>query len=127
MPFETSLSAVCSCDMGDTPCTLVVETPDIVTELLAGTDVDGVEIENLPTFGMCMSEMNPEVAAATAAAEGVLTPMPCVPMTCGTWVPGSPTVAMGEGLALSEESTLECAYGGTITIEDPGQEIVEVP
>ena len=43
----------------------------------------------------CNSPSNPMVAAATTAALGVLTPMPCIPMTIAPWMPGSSTVMMG--------------------------------
>ncbi|MGL4604236.1 MAG: hypothetical protein ACRCU9_08815 [Iodobacter sp.] len=38
---------------------------------------------NIMPIGTCMSPATPMVAAATAAAMGVLTPMPCIPMAAG--------------------------------------------
>ena len=35
------------------------------------------------------------MAAATAAALGVLTPMPCIPVTAAPWMPGVPQVLIG--------------------------------
>jgi hypothetical protein len=67
---------------------------------------------------MCMSQANPEVAAATAAAMGVLTPMPCVPVTT-PWSPGDPMVTIGPAgfPALDASSKCMCAWGGEITIQ----------
>ena len=60
-------------------------------------------------------------ATATAAALGVLTPMPCVPVFPAPWAPGTPTVMLGNLPVLNNTSTLNCAYGGVITISMPGQ------
>ena len=74
-----------------------------------------------------MSIANPEVASATAAALGVLTPMPCVPVTPAPWVAGAPTVLLGNFPTLDNISTLMCTWGGVITFVDAGEETVMVP
>lgn len=79
------------------------------------------------SFGMCMSPANPTVAAATAAALGVLTPMPCVPMTPAPWMPGAPTVLVCKKPLLNNTSKLMCAYGGVIQINMTPAMTVKVP
>ena len=93
----------------------------------AANIMDYVPMVNIPTFGMCMSITNPAVAAATSAALGVLTPMPCIPVVPAPWVPGSPTVIVGGAPALNNASTAMCTWGGVISITVPGQFTVEVP
>jgi hypothetical protein len=93
----------------------------------AATVMDNVPIVNIPPFGMCTSPANPEVAAATAAALGVPTPMPCVPATVAPWVPGSPTVLINDVPALNNTSQCMCMWGGVITVTYPGEVTVEVP
>jgi hypothetical protein len=68
---------------------------------------------------MCSSPANPQVAAATAAALGVLTPMPCMPVLSAPWAPGSPTVLIGGYPALNQTSKLICNWGGVIQIINP--------
>ena len=82
---------------------------------------DMVAMTNIATFGMCTSLANPQVAAATAAALGVLTPQPCLPVIAGPWVPGSPKASIGGVPALTSDSTCQCAWGGTISVTQPGQ------
>ncbi len=81
---------------------------------------------NIGSFGMCSSLANPTVAAATAAALGALTPMPCVPATSAPWAPGSPTVQIANTPALNNSSKAMCSYGGVIQIVMPGQMTVMV-
>ena len=82
---------------------------------------------NILPFGMCNSIANRTVASATAAAMGVLTPMPCIPVTVAPWVPGSPTVLIGNMPALNNNSKLMCTWAGVIQITNPGQTQTQVP
>jgi hypothetical protein len=76
---------------------------------------------------VCMSIANPAVAAATSAALGVLTPMPCIPATPAPWVPGAPNVLLGNFPTLDHTSTLMCMWGGVIQFVTPGEFTVMVP
>jgi hypothetical protein len=67
------------------------------------------------------------VIAATAAALGVLTPMPCMPVPAGPWVAGAPTVLIGNLPALNDSSKLTCAWAGVIQIPFAGQATAMVP
>jgi hypothetical protein len=67
------------------------------------------------------------MAAATAAKLGVFTPAACVPSTAAPWVPGSPTVLVGNKPALNNNSKLMCMWGGIIQVLNPGQFQAQVP
>jgi hypothetical protein len=88
--------------------------------------MDSKPMANIMPFAMCITPSNPQVAAATAAAFGVLTPMPCIPVITAPWMPGSLTVRMGGQAALNNTCQLMCAWGGVITIASPGQLTVNV-
>ena len=101
------------CSMGTAPAPLQVIA---IPNARDANVLDSVPITNIGPFGMCMSPANPMVGAATAAARGVLTPMPCVPATQSAWVPGDPT-ALIQGLpAVTRASCLICAWAGVIRI-----------
>lgn len=80
---------MCTCSFGMAPSTLMV-TPEkkTVSSMPVATIMDHVPMKNVMPFGMCQSMANPAVAAATAAAFGVLTPMPCIPGDPGAVVTG---------------------------------------
>lgn len=129
MGIQVCAGAMMQCSFGVAPCGLVVLPTNRV---LAGgppaaTIMDHIPVLNVPTFGMCNSPSNPTVAAATAAAMGVLTPMPCVPVTPAPWAPGSPTVLIGNMPALNNSSKLMCTWGGVIQITSPGEFTVMEP
>ena len=122
MALLACMGANLNCSFGVAPSVLSVLP---INRVLASTPVanimDSKPFLNVMPFGMCTSPSNPMVAAATAAALGVLTPMPCVPVTSAPWVPGVPTVLVGNMPALDMNSKLICAWGGMIQILAPGQ------
>jgi len=116
------------CSFGVAPSALIVPPKNKVLSGSPSANImDNVPMLNIMPFGMCNSIANPTVAAATAAALGVLTPMPCVPVTVAPWVPGCPTVLIGNMPALNNSSKCMCAYGGVIQVVSPGQVKVMIP
>ncbi|MFN8075366.1 MAG: DUF4280 domain-containing protein [Kineosporiaceae bacterium] len=113
-------TAMVQCSFGLAPATLVVlPTSRVMIEgKPAATVTDAAPLMNIPTFGMCTSLANPTVAAATSAALGVLTPMPCIPATA-PWVNGAPRTMIGGRPALALGAQCLCAYGGVVQILNP--------
>jgi len=109
------------CSMGASTAPLVVPDPIAVATTPVATVADTIPMTNIPPFDMCMSLGNPEVAAATAAAEGVLTPQPCVPATGAPWTPVALTARAGGLPCVLVTSMCQCDWGGVITIVDPEQ------
>jgi hypothetical protein len=68
---------------------------------------------------MCQSLANPQVAAATSAAMGTLTPQPCVPVIPAPWSPGASVVTLNGVPALTSDSKCQCTWAGTIEVVDP--------
>jgi len=117
-----------TCPFGAAPSAFIA-TPKMVMsgQMPAGNIMDHVPIMNIPPFGVCNSIANPTVAAATAAALGVLTPMPCIPNTPAPWVPGAPTVLVANAPALDNVSKLTCLWGGVIQFTSPGETTEMIP
>ena len=89
--------------------------------------MDNKPFVNVLPFGLCTSLANPITAAQTAAALGVLTPGTCTPVIAAPWVPGAPTALVGNMPMLNQTSKCICAYGGVITITNPGATRTPVP
>jgi hypothetical protein len=122
MPQQVCTSAMMTCTFGAAPSVFnATPRPVLTSSLVAGVITDNIPMVNVPPFGMCTSLANPTVAAATAAALGVLTPMPCVPVLPAPWVPGAPTVLITSIPALDNTCKLACAWGGMISFTTPGQ------
>jgi len=119
------------CTFGAAPSSLVVLPVNrVMTSQVPDANImDHVPMVNIMPFGVCMSIANPTVASATAAALGVLTPMPCIPNTPAPWVPGavSPPVLLGNQPSLDNVSKLMCVWGGVISFVTPGEFTVMVP
>jgi Domain of unknown function (DUF4280) len=120
-PWVTSTAQIL-CTFGLSPSVLeVLPLKRVLVEgKPAATITDMVPFLNIPPFGMCSSLANPVVAAATAAALGVLTPMPCIPAPVGPWDPGAAQTVAGAIPALTEGAQCHCAWEGVISIIFPG-------
>ena len=128
MGMQVCMGAMMQCSFGAAPSTLVVLPANrTLTGTPAANIMDNKLIVNIPPFGMCNTPSNPMVAAATAAALGVLTPMPCIPVTVAPWAVGAPTVLIGNMPALNNSAKLMCNWGGVIQIVNPGQFTVMTP
>lgn len=124
MPLQVCMGASLQCSFGAAPSTLIVipkGAPVLVNGMLAATIFDNIPMANILPFAMCSSIANPAVAAATAAAFGVLTPMPCIPAIVSPWSPGAIKVKIGKIPALPNTAICNCAFGGIIKINTPGQ------
>ena len=128
MAQQVCMGATLQCSFGAAPSSLMVlPTNCVLTGTPAANIMDNVPMLNILPFGMCQSMANPMVAAATAAALGVLTPMPCIPVTAAPWAPGAPTVLLANMPTLNNSSKLMCNWAGVISINVAGQATVEVP
>ncbi|MEL6332989.1 MAG: DUF4280 domain-containing protein [Cyanobacteria bacterium J06648_16] len=130
MGIQVVAGATMQCTFGVAPSILSVipkGPPVMAGGPLAATIMDYIPFANIPPFGMCSSLANPTVASATAAASGVLTPMPCTPVIPAPWAPGSPTVLIGTFPVLNNSSKCFCSWGGVVSITVPGQFTVQVP
>ncbi|WP_234035975.1 DUF4280 domain-containing protein [Ectopseudomonas mendocina] len=121
--------ATLQCSFGAAPSVLNVlpQNRMLTSGMPAANIMDHIPLVNILPFGMCMSPANPMVAAATAAALGVLTPMPCIPATATPWIPGAPTMLLGNMPSLDSNCTLMCNWAGVIKVVVPGQMQMLIP
>jgi hypothetical protein len=128
MPQQVCSTAVLMCSFGMAPSVFNATPRPVLTSMLpAGVITDFVPMTNIMPFGMCTTPANPMVAAATAAALGVLTPVPCIPMTLTPWTPGVPNVLINGIPAIDNNCKLMCNWTGVISVNFPGQVTHEIP
>lgn len=113
----------CSEGMAPSTLTILPVGPSSADDQPAATVMDHKPMANIAPFGMCKTQANPQVAAATAAAMGALTPMPCVPVITAPWSPGASLAEIDNQKALTDDSKCTCAWTGSIEITDPGSAI----
>jgi hypothetical protein len=119
MPSQVCTGASLQCSFGSAPSTFAASGVEVSATAAAGVVTD-VTPSNVPPFGLCTSLANPQVAAATTAASGTLTPQPCQPVL-SPWTPGSSEVTIGSVPALDDSSQCSCAWGGVVTVSAAGQ------
>ena len=122
MGQAVAAGAMMTCSFGVAPASLsVLPTGRVQADGMPMASImDHQPNVNIAPFGMCTTLSNPQVASATSAAQGVLTPQPCVPVTTTPWTPGATGVTVGGSPALTATSTCTCMWGGVVTISNPG-------
>lgn len=120
MGFLVFNGAITNCPFGTAPGTLtVLPIPCSGPEGPFGLCTNCIPFLNIAPFCLCTSLQNPVTAALTAASFGVLTPGACIPTPIGMWSPEKPTVTYMGMPVLDSNSTLLCAFGGSIKIVMP--------
>jgi hypothetical protein len=129
MPQHVCSGAMLQCSFGVAPSTLnVLPLNRVMTSYMPAANImDHKPMVNIMPFGMCTTPSNPMVAAATTAALGVLTPVPCMPMTSSPGMPGVATVMLGGQPSVDSNCKLMCNWGGSIQVTYPGQVTEQIP
>lgn len=112
--------ALLQCSFGMAPASFSVIDPmrPKVENKPVGNIMDNKPMVNIAPFGMCQSMANPQVASATAAAMGVLTPMPCQPVVTAPWMPGGKAMVCNSPVLLDNCKCM-CMWGGQISVSFP--------
>ena len=118
MALAVSTGATLKCAFGLAPSELTVSLVNAATSdaMPLATIMDNMPMVNILPFGMCNTPSITGVAAVSAAALGVLTPMPCVP-----------NVTLNAMPALDNNCKLMCNWGSVIEIIQPCQALVSMP
>ena len=105
------------CTFGMAPGSFMVVDPTrpLIQNKPMANIMDNKPMVNIMPFGMCQSMANPTVASATAAALGVLTPMPCIPVVMAPWAPPG-QVKVSNLPALINNAKCMCNWGGQISV-----------
>jgi len=121
MPPNANLGGTIVCTMSLGSGSLMAVRPNVLIEGKPAANVmDMAPMVNIMPMGACTSLANPTVAAATAAALGVLTPQPCLPVPTGPWTELAPLTKIGGMGALVTGSTCNCAWSGVIMLTNGG-------
>ena len=121
MVQQVYTGATLKCSYGVTSSKLVVPIFRAHGEGTPPANITDFGPENITPFGMCSSPSNPEVRAATDAANGVLTPAPCTPVLT-PWTTGGALHTLVRGKpALDSESKCRCAWAGLVEVIDPAK------
>ncbi len=86
----------------------------------AMTVKDGAAYVNIVPCPACVCPTHPAIAPVLSVT-GVIVPQPCTPQVSGMWIGGQTKALAGGVPCLTNEARLMCAFGGVISVADPGQ------
>lgn len=115
------------CSQGSAPMPFValpLPGKPVVMGLPTATIMEIAPLANIPSFVMCKSLANPQVAAATSAAQGSLTPMPCVPVVPAPWAPPSAILSYAGMPLATIQSKCLCTWAGEIAVQQAAETIM---
>lgn len=102
--------AVLRCSKGTAPCVFnVADKAQVYIQGKPVATIDDNKSSNIPSFATCKRRHSP----------------PCTPKPTGKWKGGKENVVIQGKAVLLETSTVKCAYGGTIKVINPGQQLVK--
>lgn len=112
----------CSFGAAPTPLTALPKGPFVKGQgqQLAATINDHIPMANIKPFGVCNSPSNP----AGMGKPVVPTPCPCVPVITTPWMPPATKTKVNGQPALLKSATCMCVWGGQISINMPGELII---
>jgi hypothetical protein len=117
MPAVLTIGSMITCNQSMVPVPiplLGVPTSAMADGMPVATIDMIVPFLNIETFGVCVSEANPEVVAAKlVGAPGV----PCVPIIDLPWDPPSPNIIIDGMPAALASSKCLCVWLGEISVE----------
>ncbi|GAB0112608.1 DUF4280 domain-containing protein [Acidisoma sp. C75] len=117
MPAVLTIGSMITCNQSMVPVPiplLGVPTTATTDGMPVATIAMMVPFENIETFGVCVSEANPEVVAAKlVGSPGV----PCVPIIDTPWDPPSPNILIDGIPAALASSKCLCTWLGEISVE----------
>ena len=119
MPEIVVMGGQAKCSFGTLPAVISL-TPSMVNGgSMTIATIQDISPQVMSTFGMCSAPTNPQVIAAQGS------PVPCVPVITGPWMPGAATVTVKGQPALTKDSKCVCSWLGQVEVSNAGQTSVK--
>lgn len=128
MPKCVCNGAKLKCSFGSGPKSMMVLPLNRTTTQMAkplANKLDMIPFLNIPAFGQCKSPANP-MNWKMAGPVPVFVPSSCIPIPVMPWNPVATKTKIGSNPALIETSKTMCVWAGSIEVDDPGSEKIDI-
>ena len=116
------------CSFGSAPKSMIVLPLNRTTTKMAkplANKLDMIPFVNIPAFGQCKSPANP-MNWKMAGPVPVVVPSSCIPIPVMPWNPVATKTKIGSNPALIDTSKTMCVWAGSIEVDDPGSEKIDI-